>query len=323
MSKKRSFKHFDEAARTVIEITENGFTITRQKVAEFLHCSEAAISQEVKRNSYFGKYSASKAQEASKKRKNKTKKRPILDDPEIGRYIEEKLELGWTPDEIAGRSKLDPNVKSVSRGSVYNYIYAPKNHSKQLWKLLRFKRSKPKKRKAGNHKKGGIPGRVGIQKRPEIVEERSRLGDWEGDTVIGANQKGVIATFVDRTARYTKIGKLENKSMIEMHRVAVELFKSEPKEKLNTMTFDNGKEFTGHLAISKDLDIEIFFADPYSSFQRGTNENMNRQIRRFLPKGTDLRSVTQKELDEIADKLNNRPRRSLNYKTPAEVFNSS
>jgi IS30 family transposase len=89
------------------------------------------------------------------------------------------------------------------------------------------------------------------------------------------------------------------------------------------MTFDNGKEFAGHLAISKDLDVEIFFADPYSSFQRGTNENMNRQIRRFLPKGTDLRSVTQEELDEIADKLNNRPRRSLNYKTPAEVFSSA
>lgn len=326
MSKTKRFKQFDEAARNVIEITENGFNITRQKVAEFLQCSESAISQEVKRNSRFGKYNARKAQEEANDRKPKRKKRPVLDDPEIGRYIEKKLKLGWIPDEIAVKSKEDlPGSKQVSKGSIYNYIYAQVNDEKKLWKLLRLKRSRPKKRSyhIGKLKRGEIPGRVSIHERPKIIEERLRIGDWEGDTVIGANHQGVIATFVDRTARYTLIGKMEDKSMTEMHRVATEQFKTIPKRKRHSMTTDNGKEFASHLAITKELEMPIFFADAYSSWQRGTNENMNKQIRRFLPKGTDLRGVTQKELDEIAHKLNNRPRKCLGYRTPAEVFNSA
>ena len=325
MSKNKVFKHFDEAARGVIEVTENGFNITRQKVAEFLQCSESAISQEVKRNSYFGKYGASKAQDAANGRKKKSKKRPVLEDPEIGAYIEARLKEGWNPDEIAGRSKLDPKLRSVSRGSIYNYVYSEKNRVKELWKLLRFKRSKPKKRSyhINKSKRGGIPGRVSIHERPEVIKERSRLGDWEGDTIIGAKQQGVIASFVDRVARYTMLGKMKDKSMTEMHRVTMEQFNSVPQEKRNSMTTDNGREFAGHLAISKDLEMPIFFADPYSSWQRGTNENMNRQVRRFLPKGTDLTFVTQEELDTIVHKLNHRPRRSLGYKTPEEVFFSS
>ena len=325
MSKNKNFKQFDEAARAVIEITENGFNITRQKVADFLHCSESAISQEVKRNSHFGKYTARKAQEASNDRKPKRKKRPVLDDPEIGAYIEAKLHLGWIPDEIAVKSKEDLAPKQVSKGSIYNYVYAEANYHKKLWKVLRLKRSRPKKRSyhINKSKRGEIPGRVSIHERPKIIEERSRIGDWEGDTVIGANHQGVIATFVDRTARYTLIGKMEDKSMTEMHRTSTEQFKSIPKKKRHSMTTDNGKEFASHLAISKELGMPIFFADPYSSWQRGTNENMNKQIRRFLPKGTDLRLVTQEELDEIAYKLNTRPRKCLGYRTPTEVFNSS
>jgi len=316
-----SFKHIGASERAQIEAMLACNT-TKQQVANFLGFSLSAICKEVSRNSKPGGFYSHKYAQKQAELRQKGRKKTKLSDPKIAEYIEAKLKNYWTVLNIVDNIEQDLG-KKICIETVYNYIYAPENKNKKLWKYLRRHKKKRRKRSAKRKKGSTIKNRVSIHVRPPIVETRSRIGDWELDTVVGSKHQGFIGTFVDRCSRYTLIAKMKNKSAAEMARALKEKFESIPKSKRITMTADNGTEFAAHEYVASDLEIDFFFADPYSSWQRGTNENTNGLIRQFLPKGTDLREVKQEKLDYIAKLLNTRPRRCLSNRTPEQVFNSS
>jgi IS30 family transposase len=167
---------------------------------------------------------------------------------------------------------------------------------------------------------GQIPDRVSIDERPKIVEEKSRMGDWEGDTVESAGKNAYIATFVDRKTKFLLAKLMPDKSAATLNHAALRAFKPIPAPRRNTLTLDNGKEFAGHKSLSQALGIDIYFAHPYHSWERGLNEHTNGLIRQYLPKKIPFNTLTQKQLDKIVDKINNRPRKVLGYLTPYEVF---
>ena len=165
-----------------------------------------------------------------------------------------------------------------------------------------------------------IKGRVSIRERPKIIESRSRIGDREGDLVEGKKGTGFIVTHVDRTSRFLIGKKIENKQALSFNEATIKVFQKTPSDKLHTLTLDNGKEFSGFKKIEDKLNIDVYFADPYCSWQRGTNEHTNGLLRRYLPKGTSFSDLTDRQLQSIIDTINNRPRKILNYRTPAEVY---
>ncbi len=240
-------------------------------------------------------------------------------------FVYKGLLSDWTPEQISGRiKKLYPNdpVMSISHEAIYRHIYTRSQASlnKKLIRLLVRKktRRRPSKKRRGTGSK--ILNQVSIDNRPKHIELRQEIGHWEGDLVIGKGQKSAIGTIVERKSRYTLIIKLKSRKANEI----AEMF-SLKLNQLNhifkkTMTYDNGIEMARHEKITQNTGMEIYFAHPYSSWKRGTNENTNGLIRRYLPKGTDFNKIDQKQLQIIQDKLNNRPRKIINYKTPNEMM---
>jgi len=240
-------------------------------------------------------------------------------------YVYRSLLSEWTPEQIAGKIKLEyPNdpIMSISHESIYRHIYTRPQASlnKKLIKLLVRKK---KRRKRIKKKRGGgskILNQISIDNRPKHIDLREEIGHWEGDLIIGKNHKSAIGTIVERKTRYTLIIKLESKKAGEV----AEKF-SEILNKLNhifkkSMTYDNGIEMARHERITKNTGMKIYFAHPYSSWERGTNENTNGLIRRYLPKGTDFNLIDEKTLMRIQQKLNNRPRKIIAYRTPQEMM---
>jgi IS30 family transposase len=185
---------------------------------------------------------------------------------------------------------------------------------------FRHKQAKPRKRSGVKDRRGPIIGRVSIEERPKIIEEKNRVGDWEGDTIESAGKSASIATFVDRKTKFLLAKIMPDKRADTLNKAAVRAFRGIPAEARNTLTVDKGKEFAGHSSLSQALSIDIFFAHPYDSWERGLNEHTNGLIRQYLPKKTPFDTLTQKQLDKIVDKINKRPRKVLGYLTPYEVF---
>jgi transposase, IS30 family len=293
------------------------------EIAKLLNFCRSVISREISRNSSTGSYhlyNANQAQKrANERSSNKGRKPKIVGN--LKRKIDSYLKKDWSPEQIAGRTKRD-GKQLASHETIYKYVYEDKAEGGLLFEHLRQTHRARYKRKNKTKKRGIIRDRVSISERPKIVEERIRLGDWEGDTIIGKGHKSAIATLVDRKSKETKIIKLKEKTAKE---TAKKISKKMKKSKvpIHTITFDNGKEFADHKIIAKDLKTDIYFADPYSAYQRGTNENTNGLIRQYLPKGTDFKNVTNEELKAIENKLNNRPRKSLDYLTPNEYIYKS
>lgn len=289
----------------------------QQKViAVKLGVSEAAISKEIKRNGLKDGYNFYHAEQFAQLRRKNSKIKYKTSDPEIVSYIETKLKNEhWSPQQISLRIKIDLG-KTICTESVYQIIYK----DRELVRYLKRSRKRRKKRSV-SHISHGIVNRVSIHERSQAVENRSRVGHWEIDTIIGAGHQGVIASFVERRSRYTIIKKMNDKSAAEMLRVIKEAFEKMPRTKLRTFTSDNGKEFAYHEKVTQKLGVKFYFADPYSPWQRGTNENTNGLIREFLPKKQSLDKVTQAELDYYSFLLNTRPRLCLKGRTPLEVFN--
>ena len=240
-------------------------------------------------------------------------------------YVYRGLLNGFSPDQIAGSIKLlfpnDP-IMSISYESIYQHIYRSRQSilGKKLIKLLPYHHHKRRKnRKFGKHKIR-IKDQVSIDQRPPHINLREEVGHWEGDLMIGVGQKSAIATNVERKTRYTIIMKIENrKSETVTKAFAISLNKL-PKEIRKSMTYDNGMEMANHKWLTGKTGIEIYFAHPYSSWERGTNENTNGLIRRFFPKGTDFKKITLKQIEDAQNKLNNRPRKVLGYKTPNQMM---
>jgi IS30 family transposase len=177
--------------------------------------------------------------------------------------------------------------------------------------------------KSRKQKRCGIPNRIGIEHRPKIADLKTEIGHWESDTVIGCNQKGVVVTHVDKASKYLLAGIAKDKAMAEINRVTMNLFLSVASTLRKTMTFDNGRKFCGHEQLSQSLQIETFFANPYHSWERGLNEHTNGLIREFYPKNTNFRIVKEENFQEVVSLINRRPRKSLDYLTPYEVFFAS
>ena len=317
-----SYHHLSVSDRGQIEaLLREGKS--RRYIADSLGRDPATISRECRRNRRASGYAANAAQAAYKARRAACHPGRRLDHRPLWDYVFEKLPEGWTPEQIAGRLRVDyPNDKHmrISYEALYQAIYAdPRLHC--LIQYLPQARPHRRKRGQGKTRRGpSIPNRTGIEQRPKEVETRCRYGDWEGDTLVGAHQQGFIATLAERKSLLVSMRKTDSKNAPEVALAVTDALLDFPPSWLKTLTIDNGTEFAGHETIAQAVPVTIYFAAPYAAYQRGTNENTNGLIRRFLPKGTDFRSVTQPQLDRIAEQLNNRPRKKLAYQTPNEVF---
>ena len=237
---------------------------------------------------------------------------------EVAEFVTDKLLLDWSPEQISGYAKRW-ELFSISHEGIYQFIFEDKQKGGELYKHLRHQHKKYRKRYGSPKRQSLIKNRVMIDDRPKIVEERSRVGDWEIDTIIGKNQKQAILSMVERKSKFTLLRKLTFKTSdatqnaLKEALLAYKLF-------VHIITSDNGSEFAKHSEVSKALEAQFFFAHPYSSWERGLNENTNGLVRQYIKKGSELTNITDKNLAIISDKLNTRPRKTLGYKSPNEVF---
>ena len=228
------------------------------------------------------------------------------------------LKKQYSPEQISGVLNKEHGI-SLSHQAIYDHVGADKSDGGHLWKNLHHSSKKRKKRYGSNDYRGRIKNRVGIEKRPAVVDERSRIGDWEIDTIIGKGHKGTLVTIVERKSRYTLSECVNSKNAREVAEATVELL-SPIKDKVLTITADNGREFSLHEEIARRLDTQFYFARPYHSWERGTNENTNSLIRQYFPKSTDLREVTDGQVKFVCDRLNDRPRKTLDFLRPNHAF---
>lgn len=232
--------------------------------------------------------------------------------------VKQRLEQHHSPEQVAGRMERE-GIGKISYETIYLMIYA--NHQEMgIYQQYLRQKQKQRRRKSRNQKRGGIPNRVGIENRPKIADLKTEIGHWESDTVIGCNHTGVVVTHVDKASKYLLAGLAKNKTMEEINRVTLKLFEPVKSTFRKTMTFDNGREFCGHEKLSESLQIETFFATPYHSWERGLNEHTNGLIREFYPKSTNFKIVKEDSFQKVVNLINHRPRKSLDYRTPYEVF---
>lgn len=285
---------------------------SQSKMAEVLGVHRSTIYRELKRNKGKRGYRPQQAHRMAVSRQKKAQPRI---EKSVWELVDEKLRQEFSPEQISGQ--LRKTGLAISHEWIYQHVYADKRAGGDLWKHLRCQK-KRRKRLNGRDRRGIIPDRVSIDLRPEKVEERNRLGDWEGDTIVGARHKGAVLTLVDRKSGYTLLGRLTKREASQVEEQAVRLLQSVPHVK--TITVDNGKEFAKHIIIAEQTKADVYFAHPYASWERGTNENTNGLIRQYLPKKRRLDDVEQSELDFIMHRLNHRPRKRLDFLTPHEVF---
>ena len=299
----------------------------QKQIASQLNRSPSTISREISRNSGGRGYRSKQAQDKADTRRHLASSKPKKMDDELLKVIREKLLLDWSPEQISGW--LGRAGIQISHESIYQYVWDDKRQGGSLYTHLRHSGKKYNKRSSGKAGRGCIPNRVDIDERPVAVERKERLGDWEGDTVIGANHKGAILTLVDRKSKFSLFVNLEGKTAKGVNNGISErldrLLEDHPRfESLEqiarTITFDNGKEFSAHEAITEELGVKCYFAKPYHSWERGLNEHTNGLLRQYYPKKTDFTKLSDKKTQWIEDRLNDRPRKVLNYMTPREVF---
>lgn len=233
------------------------------------------------------------------------------------------LRKGWTAQEIAGRLPIefpdDPRMR-VSVETLYAWIYDPAQRHRQLRQYLPRGHKKRRRRKGRNVHRERFRWRTSIHDRPEVVEDRNQFGHWESDSVIGAHGTGGIHTTVERTSRYYQAVKIPHITARATVDAQLTVFTGLPGHAVRSVTADNGSEFAFHYELADTLAVPTYFADPYSAYQRGSNEHFNGRLRRYLPKGTSFEHLTQNELDEFVHEINNRPRKILGWATPAEIF---
>ncbi len=293
--------------------------LSQRAIANNICVHHSTISRELKRNSLDNdEYNAIRASISARLRyQYKTKNRRLT--KKHTSFIKMCIKDGYSPEQISGRMALVTELRSVSHETIYKYIYHNQRSGGNLYKYLRHKNKKYTKRSAMYRSRGQIKNRISIDFRPKVVEDKSRVGDWEVDTIIGKNHHQAIVTLVDRNSKFTLMKKVEAKQARVVTDAIVQLLKPVEEHTL-TITSDNGKEFSYHEEIAKTLDTEFYFANPYQSWQRGLNEHTNGLIREYFPKKKLFKEITDEQIVEVQNRLNRRPRKILGYKTPAEVF---
>lgn len=257
---------------------------------------------------------------------NKRNKDKINTYKKLKYFVYKGLLSGFSPEQIAGRIKLlypNDTIMSISYEAIYQHIYKHRQSylGKKLIKLLPYHHHKRRQNRKFGSKKTRIKDQVNISQRPEQVDLRLEIGHWEGDLMIGVGQKSAIGTIVERKTRFTFIVKIENRKSKTVTQQFAKIMNTMPKFIRKTMTYDNGMEMANHKWLTQKTGMDVFFANPYSSWERGTNENTNGLIRRFFPKGTDFNKIAVNKLKQAETALNNRPRKVLGYKTPNEMIN--
>ena len=316
--------HLTAAQRGNIEILLQE-KYTNKQIAVKLGKHTSTIGREITKGlDGAGRYQAFVAQVAYETNRKRSKQIPKLDHPANWRLrsiVVACLQQGWDPSMVAGRLRKDPEWRDlpvfVCAETIYDWIYSSAFAiAEKLYQYLRLgKKRRSKQQGRGSHR-SKIPNRVSIHDRPAVVNQKARVGDWEGDSVVFSHLHAVN-TLNERVSSLVAFTKLTQKTAAL---TAAAVITKLSQYVAHTITFDNGTEFTAHERMTAALGIAVYFADPYSSWQRGANENTNRQLRAYLPKRSDIRKLTQKELDNIASELNNKPRRRLQWHTPLEVY---
>lgn len=318
-----SYSHLTLKERYVISHLQSTFSI--REIARRLNRHHSTISRELKRvkkqypySTYWYDWTQPLAIERASKPRHFRKRSNLR----LVKYVELRLRKQWSPEEISNRLKIDyPHDKNmrVSHETIYRWVYLEAFDAGDLY--LNLRRRHKKRRRQKRYGKGHrFADRKCITQRPEIVNERIRYGDWEGDTIEGKKSSGYIATMVERKSRYLLASKMENKTAMTLTGQGVKAFRSIPKKMRKTLTVDNGSEFAQFKKYEEETGLDIYFAKPYSPWQRGTNENTNGLLRQYFPKGYDFREVTENDVRHVVKRLNNRPRKCLNYQTPMEIF---
>jgi IS30 family transposase len=311
-----SYQHLSLEERHYIEIEHKKGT-SQAEIADALGRNQGNISRELARNAGKRGYRHNQANHfAQRRHKTKAKAAKLTED--ITAMIEHYIREDWSPEQIAGRLKSE-HVMSLHHETIYQYILTDKKTGGDLYTHLRHQNKTYRKRYGNARNRTGIPNRVDIDERPKEANNRERVGDWEADTIIGKNHQGAIVTLDDRKSKLRLASPLPGKKAASVKEAMLMLLKP-IQAFVKTITFDNGKEFTLHEVVAKELDCDTYFAKPYHSWERGQNENANGLLRQYFPKAMKLTDVTIKQVFEAVDKLNSRPRKCLKFKTPYEVF---
>jgi IS30 family transposase len=304
------------------------FSVSLRSIASQLGRSPSTISREINRNGGYDCYRASAAEQAAWQRALRPKTCKLADRPDLVCKIARKLKRQWSPEQIAGWLKRQhPNNEryQVSHETIYKslFIQARGVLKKELLACLRSRRVMRRSRHSSLKRQGlgTIVDAVSIRERPASVEDRAVPGHWEGDLISGSNNTH-IATLVERHSRYVMLVKVKNRRTDTVIEALIKQSRKLPSELYKSLTWDRGKELSDHKVFTLATDIQVYFCDPQSPWQRGSNENTNRLLRQYFPKGTDLSTHSQAELNKVARQLNERPRKTLEYETPAERFNA-
>lgn len=287
------------------------------KTARLVGVSPATISRELRRNGIYGGYTASFAQMLVIKRKDtrpgKRRFTAAMQD-----LVIQKLQLRWSPEQIVGRCKLE-GLPMVSVERIYQYIWKDKAQGGKLYIYLRHDYQRRRRRRSYKRYGRYTTGKVCIDQRPAIVQEKARVGDWEIDTIIGSYQKGAILTAVERKTQFCLLAKPDSRNHIHLQKSLINMF-APYKDQVLTITSDNGLEFAGHRHIAKKLQADYYFAHPYCYWERGLNEQQNKLIRQYIPKKSNFKNYNYLQILNIQNQLNQRPRKKLNFRTPNELF---
>jgi transposase, IS30 family len=307
------YTHLSQTERyQIYSLMKAGQSIAQ--IAKLLGRHRSTVWREIQRGCGGRGYRPSQAQHLADERATASRNAAQMSDP-CWAQVQQCLYQQWSPEQIAAHV-------DASHESIYQRIYADKAAGGDLYMHLRSQKKRRKRHACGRDRRGHIPNRRPISERPAHINERAQVGHWEGDTMIGKGHKKAIVTVVERKSGYAMLALVDAKSAALVGQAMQECL--EPVAALvKTMTLDNGKEFAQHEQFDQALNCATYFADPYSSWQRGSNENFNGLVRQFIPKSRHLNTVTHEELAMIEDKLNHRPRKRLGFKTPHEVFHAS
>ena len=284
------------------------------EIAEYLGVHKSTVSRELRRNKGLRGYRPKQAHQKAMSRRDHSRRRI---NPETWLLIEAQIRREWSPEQISGWLKRHAAVE-VSHEWIYQYVLADKHAGGTLYRHLRCQK-KRRKRYGSYDRRGKLPNRVSIEERPVIVDKRQRIGDWEVDTIVGKGHRQAIVSLTERKSRLVLLQKVERRTADLVSDAVIGLLQP-IAEHSHTITGDNGKEFAEHERISHELNTDFFFAHPFAAWERGTNENMNGLVRQYIPKRREFDTISEHELSFITNRLNHRPRKCLDYRTPFEVF---
>jgi transposase, IS30 family len=309
--------HLTLEQRYVIEVLLPKGTKYDQ-IAALIGCHPTTVGREVQRNTIDGTYSAALADARSRGRRSEASSHSRSFTPDLRETIEAQLREEWSPEQITNRMRSE-GAETVSHERIYQHVWQDKSTGGTLYRFLRQAGRLRRKRYGAHSYKGALPNRTMIDERPAVVDARSRIGDWEVDTVVGAHHKGAVVTVVERRSRYLITDVLRSPNARAMRRSLTTVLRPH-QQRVLTITADNDRAFAQHEAIARSLEAAIYFAHPYHSWERGTNENTNGLLRQYFPKGTDFQKVSRRDVRRAQERLNHRPRKTLSWRTPHEVY---